>query len=123
METAREEDPELAAIRELFAMLRKRARDSETWTASELINVACSRPNGLDFKFPELRDLLLRVAGEGGAVSSKRLGKWLSRISGRVLDGFRLEMKRDSSHGNRFSLRPVPTGGAYTDGGLGAIGG
>jgi putative DNA primase/helicase len=107
MEIAREEDPELAAIRELFAMWRKHARERETWTASELIKVACSRPNGVDFKFSELRDLLLRVAGEGGAVSGKRLGKWLSRISGRVVDGLRLEMKRDASHGNRFLLRPV----------------
>ena len=98
-------------------------RPIATWTASELIKVACFRPNGVDFKLPELRDLLLRLAGEGGAVSGKRLGKFLSKISGRVVGGFRLEIKRDSSHGNRFSLRPAPQGGAHTDGGLGAIGG
>jgi putative DNA primase/helicase len=77
----------------------------------------------LDFTFSALRDLLLRVAGEGGAVSGKRLGKWLSRISGRVVDGFRFEMKRDASHGNRFLLRPVLGTDAQPDEGLGAIGG
>jgi putative DNA primase/helicase len=76
-----------------------------------------------DFKRPELRELLLRVAGEGGAVSGKRLGKFLSKIGGRVVAGLRLEIKRDPSHGNRFSLRPIPQGGAHTDGGLGAFGG
>ena len=101
----------------------------ETWTTGEIIKIACERgvaDLGVkfpEFKFPEFRDLLLRVAGEGGAVPGKRLGKWLSKISGRVVDGFQLEMKRDASHGNRFSLRPAPSGGTHTDGGLGAIGG
>ena len=123
MEAVREEAPELMAIRELFAQLPEHLADRE-WTTAELIKIACDRPiPGQDFKHPELRELLLRVAGEGGLVSGKRLGKWLSKISGRVVDGFRLEIKRDPSHGNRFSLRPAPRGAAYTDGGFGGLGG
>jgi hypothetical protein len=123
METAREEDPELAAIRELFAQLPHHFGERE-WTTAELIKIACERSYGREFIRPELRELLLRVAGEGGAVSGKRLGKFLSKIGGRVVGGFRLEKKRDPSHGNRFSLRPAPPqGGAYADGGLGAFGG
>ena len=61
------------------------------------------------------RDALLRIAGDGGAVSSKRLGQWLSKISGRPVGGFRLNMKRDSSHGNRFALVQLsPAGEAQT---------
>jgi hypothetical protein len=122
METVREEDPELSAIRELFAQLREHFPERD-WTTAELVKIACDRPIGGDFKHPELRELLLRVAGEGGSVSGKRLGKFLSKISGRVVGGLRLEKKTDHSHGNRFSLRPVPEGGAHTDGGLGALGG
>ena len=129
METAREEDPELSAIHELFGQLPNHFGDKE-WTTAELIKIACERDGQIvpgfklpDFKHPELRELLLRVAGEGGAVSGKRLGKFLSKIGGRVVGGFQLEMKRNPSHGNRFSLRPVPQGGAHTDGGFGAFGG
>ena len=122
METAREEDPELSAIRELFGQLPDHF-GNRGWTTAELVKIACERPFGGEFIRPELRELLLRVAGERGAVSSKSLGKWLSKIAGRVVDGLRLEMKRDQSHGNRFSLRPVPQGGAHSDGGLGAFGG
>jgi putative DNA primase/helicase len=121
METAREEDPELSAIRELFGQLPDHVPDRE-WTTAELIKIACDRPYGAQsFTHPELRQLLLRVAGEGGAVSGKRLGRFLSGISGRVVGGLRLEMKRDPSHGNRFSLRPAPSGGAHADGGLGGF--
>ncbi len=129
METAREEDPELAAIRELFAQLPDHFGDRD-WTTAELIKIVCEREGQIvpgfklpDFKHPELRELLLRVAGEGSAVSGKRLGKFLSKIGGRVVGGLRLEKKIDRSHGNRFSLRPAPREGAHTDGGLGAFGG
>jgi hypothetical protein len=80
-------------------------------TTNEVIRVACEKTSaGLlekpaEFRHPEFRDLLLRIAGDGGAVSSRRLGKWLSRISGRIVDGYRLVMKTDSSHGNKFFLQ------------------
>ncbi len=46
----------------------------------------------------------------GGAVSSRRLGKWLSRISGKIVDRRRIGMRVDGSHGNKFSLsRPEAT--------------
>src|SRR5215212_7803635 len=80
-------------------------------TTSEVIRVACEKisfgsfEKVGEFKHPEFLDLLLRIAGDRGAVSSRRLGKWLSRISGRVVDGSRLVMRADSSHGNKFSLQ------------------
>jgi hypothetical protein len=124
METAREEDPDLAAIRELFDHLIKLVPECDARTTSQIIKLACDRPpNGFGFKFPEFRDLLLRVAGEGGAISGRRLGKWLSKIAGRVVGGHRIEVKKDHSHGNRFTLRPAPNGGAHIDGGLVGLGG
>ena len=111
METARKEDPELMSVRELFGHWREQLGMASPCTTSEVIRVACEKTSlgsfekiG-EFKHPEFRDLLLRIAGDGGAVSSKRLGKWLSRISGRVVDGYRLVMKTDRSHGNKYSLQ------------------
>ncbi|QGY03581.1 hypothetical protein MMSR116_18065 [Methylobacterium mesophilicum SR1.6/6] len=111
METAREEDPELSAIRELFEHWREYLHLSSGYTTNAIIQAACEKGPGSsfdyntqEFKAPEFRDLLLRQAGDGGAVNSRRLGKWLSRIKGRVVGGHRIEMKEDSSHGNRFSL-------------------
>ena len=106
MERARMEDPDLMSIRELFGHWRERLAPNEGYTSNRIIQVACERsPGGTEFLQPEFRDLLLRVAGDGGAVSSRRLGKWLSRISGRIVDGCLLVMKTDNSHGNKFFLQ------------------
>jgi hypothetical protein len=35
----------------------------------------------------QLREFLLRVAGENGKISERRLEQWLTKISGRVVDG------------------------------------
>lgn len=114
METAREEDPELAAIRELFEHWREHLKLSSGYTTNAITKTACEKRAGASFDYsvqdfiaPEFRDLLLRQAGDGGAVNSRRLGKWLSKIKGRVVGGYRIEMKEDGSHGNRFSLCEV----------------
>ena len=123
METARDEDPELSAIRELFGHWREHLSLSSGYTTNAIIKNACEKSAGSgydygtqEFTAPEFRDLLLRQAGDGGAVNSRRLGKWLSRIKGRVVDGHRVEMREDGSHGNRFSLyqvQPQPYAQAY----------
>jgi hypothetical protein len=106
METARMEDPELMSIRELFGHWREQLGMDSPCTTNEVIQVACGRTiGGTEFLLPEFRDVLLRVAGDGGAVSSRRLGRWLSRISGRIVDGCRLVMRTDSSHGNKLFLQ------------------
>ncbi|MCJ2071411.1 bifunctional DNA primase/polymerase [Methylobacterium sp. J-030] len=114
MEKAREEDPELSAIRELFGHWQESLTLSDGYTTNTVIKTACARAptgsidfNQVGFILPEFRDLLLRQAGDGGAVNTRRLGKWLAKISGRVVDGYRIEMKIDGKHGNRFSLRQV----------------
>ena len=116
METARDEDPELAAVRALHGHWQGRLEEVSPYTTNEIIQVACKREANKwgdltgEFKDPEFRDLLLRVAGDGGAVSSRRLGKWLSRISGKIVDRRRITMRVDGSNGNRFSLsRPLLT--------------
>lgn len=107
MEKAREDDPELSSIRELFSNWREHLFENESYTTARIIEKACSRNSFGEFERVEFRDTLLRVAGEGGAVSSRRLGRWLSRIKGRIVNRQRLTMRVDVSHGNRFSLEEI----------------
>lgn len=114
METARGEDPELASIREVFGHWRDHLQigDGERYTANRISTIACEKSAlganaglaGSDFVRPEFRDVLLRIAGEGGNVSTRRLGRWCSKISGRIVNGYKLIMQPDSSNGSRFSL-------------------
>ena len=102
MDALRGEDPELALIRELFAHWLD-AMPHAHHTAAQIIDVACRPvPNG--FEHPEFRDLILRIAGDRGQPSSKSLGRWLTKINGRVVDDKRLEMSSDAKRGNRYKL-------------------
>jgi hypothetical protein len=108
MEVARGEDPELQSIRELHARWRDHLGLERKYTSADIINIAGRRDTmnfgGCGFTFPEFRDLLLRIAGEGSAISSRTLGKWLTRNGGRIVDGYVIHVKIDNSHGNQFSL-------------------
>jgi phage gp37-like protein len=115
METAREEDPELGAIRELFALVPRLVEDGALdfrWPTRRLIDVASGNLASLALRLVEdgadLLEMLTRVAGEGrGVVSSRRLGKWLSKICGRVVDGQRLVKSAGHAHGVLFSVEPA----------------
>jgi hypothetical protein len=43
-----------------------------------------------EFVHPEFREALLRVAGEGGAINGRRLGKWIGGHQNRIVGGLRL---------------------------------
>lgn len=104
METARDEDPELLNIREVFGHWTDHLGESSLYTTNSIVQIACEQDPLGQFVRPEFRDVLLRIAGDRGAVSTRSFGKWLSRIAGRVVDGRRLRVKNDSSHGNKFAL-------------------
>ena len=89
MESSREDDPELADIRELFALWAGYLDLDTKYTTSRIIEVACQALPPADFNRQPFKELLLRVASErqGTVVSSKRLGWWLRKISGRVVEG------------------------------------
>jgi hypothetical protein len=36
------------------------------------------------------RDLLIRIAGDRGSVSTRSLARWLRRFEGRIVDGLKL---------------------------------
>jgi hypothetical protein len=62
--------------------------------------IAAERDPGTDrLKWPEFYDLLLRVAGESGLVSTRKLGAWLKKVVGRIVDKQRLVVVEASDAG------------------------
>lgn len=91
MDEVREEDQELANIREFFELwLACDDLDFATdYTTAQIVEAACCPPASNDYAQQSFKHLLLRVAGAKdarGTVSPDRLGWWLRRISGRVVD-------------------------------------
>jgi hypothetical protein len=107
MERAREEDPELASIRELFSLWRDYLTLDELYTTNQIIEAACQPPASGDFNPQPFKALLLRVAGDKNEVSARRLGWWLRKVSGRVIDDYRLVLSRHNAAVACFSFKAV----------------
>ena len=82
----------MADIRELFALWIDYLDLDQRYTTSHIIEIACQPLSPNDFNRQPFKELLFRVAGDrqGAVVSPKRLGWWLRKISGRVVEGYRL---------------------------------
>jgi hypothetical protein len=111
MDAARVEDPVLDEIRELFRFWTDYNLDLLVpHTSTRIIELACERMGGgsvLDFNPPAFEEFLRRIAGDkNGEISPKRLALWLRKISGRVVDGYRLEHGHDGRHAT-FWLRKM----------------
>jgi putative DNA primase/helicase len=107
METVRGEDPELADIREFFELWLAYELDLDTpYTTSRIIEIACVPTQMGDFNPRYFERFLLQVAGDKGAVSAKRLGKWLRHVSGRIVHGYRL-IRRQAMNVAAFELKKM----------------
>jgi hypothetical protein len=88
-------------IRKSDPRLSELAAVSEQWevvighdkvTVADVIRRATERRSGFseegtgEFIYPEFREALLAIAGVGGGISSRRLGKWLAESCGRVVN-------------------------------------
>lgn len=113
LKTARDEDPDLTDIGQLFAEWDAHMLRDEPYTSARLIEISEGRGSGFwgdasgSHLRPDLHGVLLRRAGYGTRIDARRVGNWLSQINGRVVNGLRLEMKKDPSHGNKFTLIAV----------------
>jgi hypothetical protein len=95
MEHMRVADPRRSSLASVLYRWRA-ALGSEELTTGDVIRRAVDRVPGSpnEFMFPEFRESLLDVAGDGGAINSRRLGKWLSKNRGTVADTLRIEEGR-----------------------------
>jgi hypothetical protein len=97
MERSRQENPEreaLAAVLVQWGALLGLERVSVKKVIDKATDFdpSCGSAdlNRRRFLHPEFREALLAIAGDGGSISGKRLGKWLSTIKGRVSSGLRI---------------------------------
>jgi len=108
MDTIRDEDPELSDIREFFDLWLAYDLGLDTpYTTARIIETASAPPAPNDFNPPAFKLFLLRVAGDKEAVSAKRLGWWLRKISGRVVGGYRLVKGRLNAALAQFRLSKI----------------
>ena len=93
MEKVRATDPKLealATVMQNWATVIGEARTSVKAAIDSATSSTVEYSGRTIFQYPDFREALLVVAGEGGAVNSRRLGKWLSSIKGRMVGGTKI---------------------------------
>ena len=92
MEAARDDDPELGELRDVMTQWQQHIGLNTDAPAKALIQLADLRKHDDDAGFrlqdyanPDLRDTLMAVAGNRGAIDASRFGKWLRGKKGRVV--------------------------------------
>lgn len=112
MEKVRRKDPKLGAmITVITQWLEVIGQDSVTAKALiecavEKVNDGSIAPWKQEFTNPEFRDALLIVAGEGGAINSLKLGKWLAANQDRFVEGHKIVQRGTRSGSNLWKLEP-----------------
>lgn len=87
-EAVMEDDPEAASLKSFFvAWVERFNRTSRT--VKEIVRASEEEDS-------PLADVLHDIAGEGRGINPKRLGWWLRRNAGRIVDGMRLSQTRVS---------------------------
>jgi putative DNA primase/helicase len=110
MEQAREDDPELTELREMLVVWDASLGARGGVTTADVARVIEERhPTQYgeppDYRHPELREMLLRLFGERGAVNTRRLGKWLSSKEGRIVGNRRFKRDSTAGHGGLVKWR------------------
>jgi putative DNA primase/helicase len=93
MDKVRGADPKLEALtmvleqwRAVIGGARVSVKEAIDLAVEQRIS-AFGRP---EFVQPDFREVLLGVAGDGGAISGRRLGKWIAANQNRIVGGFKL---------------------------------
>ena len=115
MEGMRGADPKLEALtavlegwREVIGLQPANVRDVIERATEQRPQLYCRA----EFVHPEFREALLRVAGEGGAINGRRLGKWIGGHQNRIVGGLRLINAGVSAGHTRWQLQHAETGAA-----------
>jgi putative DNA primase/helicase len=96
METAREEDPELDALRRVYRAWNA-ALGPQPITTGALVELGLHKDYEGKFTKPELHDALMEIAWSSGALSPKKLGHWLKRYRNRIVSGLQLASAYDTN--------------------------
>lgn len=98
MNEAREDDPETSNLRALLVTWAEAmGKGGKTFSAGQVIARADERNSFGERTNPDLYQALQDVADGGrGEISGKRLGRYLLRNKGRILDGLRFAVSQDN---------------------------
>ena len=94
LDNVRQSDPRLDAITAVLTQWSE-VIGSDRVSVQDLIDRATRLgPSGFgvkpDFQHSSLREALLAVAGDGGAINGRRLSKWIGSNENRIVDGIRV---------------------------------
>jgi len=115
MKIARMHDPSRQIMAAAFEALHDAVGTNKLTTASQLVALANTKAvttgeaacDGTQdaWLYPDLRSVLLSIAGKDGGIDARELGKWLSRHRDRIAAKLRLEGKSDrNGHAARWWL-------------------
>ena len=117
MEEMRGADPKLEALSAVLEHWHAVIGETPI-NVRELINRATDQRPQLygraEFIHPELREALLIVAGEGGVINSRRLGKWIGGHQNRIVGGLKIVAATVSAGSARWQLQGCDAGTAST---------
>jgi putative DNA primase/helicase len=91
MDELRKADPKLDDLQSVIAQWQTHI-GADRVTVAEAIKCATETDlsgygSSTGFLRPDFREALIAVAGQGGAINSRRLGKWLSATQNRIVNG------------------------------------
>jgi putative DNA primase/helicase len=113
MEKTRAEDPEIQTYLDVMNEWLDVIGNTADVTVKTVIDYATERedsgtpPFTPTFTHPGFREALLIVASEGGNISSRRLGKWLAKKKGRVINNQRIVQAGARGHAVRWRVEFV----------------
>jgi putative DNA primase/helicase len=114
--TIRAEDTDLADLGELIDLWVSRLRINDmAYLSARLVEIANEPPDPNDFNGPLLKQFFLRIAADkDGSISTRRVGEWLRRMSGRVVtraaDGRKYQLVREQSRSHYACFRLLDLG-------------
>ncbi len=94
------QDPDREVLGRLLHLWKQEFGSSPT-----MVREAIKRSE--DFGKIDLKEILLEVAEQRGEVSGRKLGRWLSRHQGRIVDGLRFERASGTTSAERWQAKSV----------------
>ena len=110
---ARASDPKLEELTEILRHWKALVGQDNEVTVRVLIDKATVHRTGLagephQFMHPDFREALLRIAGKGGAINGRSLGRWLGANKGRVVDRVSIQSGKLLDGSATWKIVPQP---------------
>jgi hypothetical protein len=119
MDGMRSADPKLGALTTVIEQWRE-VIGGDRVTVRQIIDRAIDQRPPMhgrpEFLHPEFREALLSIAGEGGAISGGRLGKWIGANQNRIAAGLKLVSAGLSAGRARWQLVAADRDAAFDKG-------